>query len=94
MTFLVICCHCCLHVDPALLHIQVKIHQTAPFFHAINIHVQKTNMPLRCHKYATYANYFMNTYETTMLVYIPHMNSMQSTMSTQAVVYKHFTLMI
>ena len=36
-----------------------------------------TNMPHKYHRYVTYANYFMGTYETTMSVYIPHMNSVQ-----------------
>ena len=45
------------------------------------------NMPLKYHRYATYANYLMCTYEITELVHIPHMNSMQSQMSPQALAY-------
>ena len=36
-------------------------------------------MPLKC-DITTYADYFMCRYETTMSVYEPHMNSMQSLM--------------
>ena len=34
------------------------------------------------------------TYETTMPVYIPHMNSLQSTMSPKTLVYAYFTLLV
>ena len=50
-------------------------------------------MPLKSHTYATYANKFMCRYQITMLVCISHMNSMQPTMSWQALVYIHFTLL-
>ena len=70
-----------------------KCHQTSIFiFHVINIHVPTTNMTLKYHRYVIYANYFMCTYETTMSVSIPHMDSMQSTISPQALVY-NFTLL-
>ena len=53
-----------------------NLQQTATFFyHAITIHVPTANMPLKCHICATYANYFMGTYETTVSLYIPDMNS-------------------
>ena len=42
---------------------------------------------------AIYGNYFMCRYQTPMSVYIPHMNSMQSTMSPQALVYLPFKLL-
>ena len=35
----------------------------------------------------------MCTYDTSMSVYIPHINSMQSTLSAQTLVYIHFTLL-
>ena len=41
-------------------------------YHALSIY-----MPLKCHIYATYTNYFMCIYETTMLVYLSDMNSTQ-----------------
>ena len=72
------------HVSPTALilystyrpHITAYTNKkTATFiYHSIAIHVLSTNMPLKCHRYATYTNYFMCTYETTMLVYIPQMS--------------------
>ena len=42
-----------LHVGPTVLHTQEK---TATFiYYAITIYVPTTNMPLKCHMYATYA---------------------------------------
>ena len=69
-----------LYVDPTVLHIQVK--QTMNWnliYHTISIYVPAKNGPLKWHIYTTHANYCMCTYETTMSVYLPHMNSMQST---------------
>ena len=48
-------------------------------------------MHLKCLTHATYPNYFTCTYETTMSVNILHMNSNQSIMSPQALVYICFT---
>ena len=50
-------------------------------------------MPLKCYIYATYANYFVCIYETTMSLFIPHMISVQSIMWPGAMVYIHFTLL-
>ena len=69
---------------------QQQHHQTSAFiFHAI--HIPTTNMTLKYLRCATYAHDFMCTYETTILVNVLQMNSMQSTMSLQALVYIHFT---
>ena len=38
-------------------------------YDAITIYVSTTNMPLKCHIYDTYANYFMCTYETNGCIY-------------------------
>ena len=42
---------------------------------------------LKCHIYTTYANSFMCRYERTMSVYVPHMNSLQSTVWPEACIY-------
>ena len=47
-----------------------------------------------CPSNSTYANYFMCRYETTMSVYVPHMNSLQSIMLPEALEYVYFTLMV
>ena len=45
-----------------------KKQQTPNFiYHAIPICVSETNLPLKCHIYATYPNYFMSTYGTELL---------------------------
>ena len=62
-------------------------------YHAINMHVPTTNMLLKCHIYATYVSYFINKYEPTMSVYMPHMNSMQATMWPEALIYIQSTLL-
>ena len=59
--------YCYLHVGPTGLHIQVKKQQTA----TSNYHT------LKCQIYATYAHYFMCTYQMAMSVYRPYMNSLQ-----------------
>ena len=61
--------------------------------HIIAIYVPETNMPLKYLIYVMYANYFMCRYETTMSVYMPHMNSLHSTIWPGALVYIHFTYM-
>ena len=91
---------------PPILYIYVPLHyycslniasqkqQTAPLiYHTIIIYVPATNMPLKCHIYSTYANYFMHRYEAAMLKYIPHMNLLQWTMQPEALVYMHSTLL-
>ena len=65
-------------------HTNKKLHTATFIYHAITIHVPTTNMHLKCH---IYANYYMCTYETTMSVYIVHMNSMQSILWQGALVY-------
>ena len=56
-------------------------------------------MPLHLHtnnKYAAqmpYIGYFLYRYEATMSLYFPHMNSLQSAMSPQALLCIHFTLL-
>ena len=69
------------YIDPKYLPICTTIQATATgSSHIIAKYIPETNMPLRCHTYSTYANNFMCTYETTMSVCIPHMNSLQSVM--------------
>ena len=46
-----------------------------------------------CPSNVIYANKFMCRYQTTMLLYIPHMSSLQSKLSPQALVYIHLTLL-
>ena len=43
---------------------------------------------------AIYANLFLCRYQTTMAVYIPHMNSLHSTLPPQALVYTQFKLLL
>ena len=67
-----------------------KIQPTATnTLHIIAKFVPKQNMPSN----AKYANYFMCRYHTTVSVCIPSINSMQSTLSPQALVYLHFILL-
>ena len=50
-------CYCSLHIDPTLLHKQIKNQQNATLtYHAIAIHGPRRNMPLKCHMYVTNAN--------------------------------------
>ena len=58
-------------------------------YHAITTHVSSTLCPSK----VMYTNYFICRYETTMSVYIPHMNSMQSIMWPKALVFIHYTLL-
>ena len=48
-------------------------------YHVIAMIVPATNMPLKCHMYATDPNYFMSINEGNMLIYMPYMNSLLST---------------
>ena len=76
-------------------HTSQNKQETATFInHAIIIYVPTTKMPLKCHINARCATYFMCTYETTMSVYKVHINSMQSIMWPEALVYIYFTLHI
>ena len=43
--------------------------------------------------HVTYANYLMCRYQKTMSVYLHHINSMQPTVPSQALVYLHLTLL-
>ena len=70
-------------------HYCTKKSKTTP--HIIVQYVQKTNMPLKCHIYTTHASYFMWRYETIMSLYIPHMNSLQLTAWSGALLHIHFT---
>ena len=45
-----------------------------------------------CPSTATYVNYFMCRCETTMSVYIPHINAVEWTVQLEALLYIHFTL--
>ena len=73
------------HIDPTFLTMSTKIHTPATATsHIVVKYVPETNMPL---KYQIYANYCMHTYKTTMLVCIPHMNSLQSGIWLEALVH-------
>ena len=50
-------------------------------------------MPLKCHIYATYVNYFMCRYETTISAHISNTNSLQWTMWPGILICKHSTLL-
>ena len=75
-------CYCILYIDPTLLHIYIKTKQqfAALIYHAMATYMMTTNMPSN----ATHANKFTCRYQTTMSVYIPHYNSVQSTLLPQA----------
>ena len=59
------------------------------FYLSCYCHICATNMPVKCHIYATCANYFMCIHHTTVSVYMLHMNSMQSTVWLQALISIH-----
>ena len=46
----------------------------------IHIYIPVINMPLRCHIYAIFPNYFMHINGVNMTIYMPHMNSPASNM--------------
>ena len=82
------------HTDPTFLYISTIIQPTATdALHIFAKYVPETKMPLKCHMYFTYPNYFMCRYQTILWVQLPHINSKQSPMSSQAEVYLHFTLL-
>ena len=62
-------------------------------YYAITMYVSTRNMSLKCHWYTAYANCFRYSYEITISVHIPHMDSVQSIMWPVATVYIHFTLL-
>ena len=71
---------------PQLLHIQVT--KTATFiYYAITMYVTTTNIPPKCHIYKPHMPITICAHETTMTVYVPHMNSVQSIMWTKALMY-------
>ena len=49
-------------------------------------------MLFKCHRYATY-NQLVHVHMRQLCSYIPHINSVQSAVSPQPLVYIHFTLM-
>ena len=69
-----------------------KAMQCKFIYPAMSIYMPAMNMPLKCHIYSTYANYFMCTYQTTMSVHIPHISSLQSTLSPQEPVKHTFQI--
>ena len=82
--------HCSPYTNPILLYIEVK--RKTNINNAIVIY-KAIIMPLTCHIYATYINYYMHRYQTTISVCIPHINSPQSKLLPQTLVYTHFTLL-
>ena len=59
------------HIDSTYFPISTKIQLTATnTSHIISKNEPKTNRPLKCHIYGTYANYLMCGYELTISVYI------------------------
>ena len=77
-----------------LLHISTKITPNATdTSHIIAKYVLETNMPYKCHIYVKYSSYFMCRYQTTMLVYVPYITSMQLAVSPQALAYLNFKLL-
>ena len=79
--------YCSLYIDPTL-HISKK-KLLLLYTMLLSYMCQEQMYPLN----ATYASYFMYTYETTMSVYIHHMNSLQPIMWPKALVYINFTLL-
>ena len=78
--------YCGLHIDLTLLHRTCE--KTSVFiYHAIAISVLATNMALKCHIYATYANYFICTCETTMSAY----NAINNVTSSTGIHIFHIT---
>ena len=71
-----------------LLDTQVQ-KKNCNFYLSCYCHICATNMPVKCHIYATCANYFMCIHHTTVSVYMLHMNSMQSTVWLQALISIH-----
>ena len=81
-------CYCSLHLDLTL-----KKQQTVTLiYHAIAIYVPPTNMPFKWNTYSTYIYKFRCRYLNTIPVFITHINSLQSTISQQTMLYIHFTL--
>ena len=76
-----------LHIGPILLHMEVNKNKL--LFTMLLSYMWKQQI---FQSNATYANQLMCRYQTTMSRHIPHMNSLQSTMSPHAPVYIHFTL--
>ena len=71
-------------------HAGLKKTQIATYnYHTIANIVPETNMSLKCYVFATHANYFICRYQTTVFLYIPYMNSMQSTIWPQTLLYIH-----
>ena len=68
------------HVDQIVLYIYPKTQPTEiSTSHVIVMYGSKTNLPLKCHLCATYANFFMCRYQANVSIYMPDMNSLQST---------------
>ena len=76
--------YCILHTDPTKQTATLIYHVTATCAPKIN------NI---YHVYTTYANKFRCIYQKIMSVYIPHMNSLQATVSSEMPAYLHFTLL-
>ena len=56
-------------------------------YHSITTYVPVTDMPSKCDIYTIYSNYFICRFETAMSADMCHMNSLQLTMSSGALVY-------
>ena len=62
--------YCSLHVDPTLLYTLVKnINKLTFIYHNMAMYVLATNMHLKCHRYAQYANYINFMWEKYFSIY-------------------------
>ena len=79
---------------PNILQMCAKENQLQVFtLHAIAMCGPAIKIPLKCNVHATYVNYFMCRCETSMSVYIPHMNWLKSILWPEVLVYIHFTIL-
>ena len=95
---------CLLHCTHVLLHFYCSLHSDTTLWYIKSPknlkQVLYTLLPNMCQKeicspnaiYSTYENQFICTYETTMSLYIPHMNVMQSTLSPGPLLYIHWNM--
>ena len=76
------------HTDAAFVHIYQNTANCSSYAHIITKYVSETNMPLKCH-----IHQLVHVHETSLFVYIPQMDSIQYTVSPQALLCIHFTLL-
>ena len=78
------------HIDPAFC-IYVPKHNKLQYL--VHILLSCTCQKQICPSNATYANYLMCRYEITIILYMPNMNLLQSTMWLRTLVHIQFTLL-